>query len=204
MKGLLLKDYYTLFKQMKIFILMIVVFSCLPGYSSSSFAIVYAAMLPITALAYDERSKWDSLAVMMPYSSKDIVLSKYLIGYAMITGVFVLTALAQGALMLIKDVPYETENIVALALTVCVAFVMQAVNLPVMFKLGVEKGRIAFFLAIAVTVFATMSLGGKLLEMISVINSNLVFILLASFITTLVFNITSIRVSTLIYQKKEF
>ncbi len=204
MKGLLLKDYYTLFKQMKIFILMIVVFSCLPGYSSSSFAIVYAAMLPITALAYDERSKWDSLAVMMPYSSKDIVLSKYLIGYAMITGVFVLTALAQGALMLIKDVPYKTENIVALALTVCVAFVMQAVNLPVMFKLGVEKGRIAFFLAIAVTVFATMSLGGKLLEMISVINSNLVFILLASFITTLVFNITSIRVSTLIYQKKEF
>ncbi|MEA4890523.1 MAG: ABC-2 transporter permease [Clostridiaceae bacterium] len=73
MKGLLLKDYYTLFKQAKIFILLILVFAVMPGESMTSFAVVYAAMLPITALAYDERAKWDSLAAMMPYSVRNIV-----------------------------------------------------------------------------------------------------------------------------------
>ena len=42
---------------------------------------LYAAMMPISALAYDENCKWDQLAAMMPYSVRDIVLSKYLFGY---------------------------------------------------------------------------------------------------------------------------
>ena len=42
------------------------------GSSTASFAFVYSAMLPITAMAYDERSKWDKLAAMMPYSKRSI------------------------------------------------------------------------------------------------------------------------------------
>ena len=77
MSALLLKDYYVIFRQMKIFLLLILVFSCIPGTFYSTFAVVYASMLPYTALAYDERSKWDQLAAMMPYSARDVVLSKY-------------------------------------------------------------------------------------------------------------------------------
>ena len=80
MKGLLLKDWYTLTRQLKFILAMLVFFSILPGYSTVSFALVYAAMLPITALAYDERSKWDELAAMMPYSVRELVLSKYILG----------------------------------------------------------------------------------------------------------------------------
>jgi len=53
MKALLLKDFYTLIKQIKIFIIMIIIFAAIPGYSIAGFAMVYAAMLPITAMAYD-------------------------------------------------------------------------------------------------------------------------------------------------------
>ena len=81
MSALLLKDYYVIFRQMKIFLLLILVFSCIPGTFYSTFAVVYASMLPYTALAYDERSKWDQLAAMMPYSARDVVLSKYLFGW---------------------------------------------------------------------------------------------------------------------------
>ena len=56
MSALLLKDYYVIFRQMKIFLLLILVFSCIPGTFYSTFAVVYASMLPYTALAYDERS----------------------------------------------------------------------------------------------------------------------------------------------------
>ena len=65
---------------MKIFLVLLVAFALIPGYSMSAFAVMYAAMLPMTALAYDERSKWDTLAAMMPYSTGALVLSKYLLG----------------------------------------------------------------------------------------------------------------------------
>ena len=66
MKGLLIKDWKTLLKQMKVMLVIVVVLACIPGTYMAAFALFYAAMLPITALAYDERAKWDELAAMMP------------------------------------------------------------------------------------------------------------------------------------------
>ena len=59
MKALMLKDTYVIWRQMKYFLVMILIFSALPSGFNNAFAVVYAAMLPYTALAYDERSKWD-------------------------------------------------------------------------------------------------------------------------------------------------
>lgn len=81
MRALLMKDFYVLFKQMKLFFVMILFFSLIPNQNMASFAAVYAGMLPFSALAYDEQSKWDQLAVTMPYSRRDLVLSKYVLGY---------------------------------------------------------------------------------------------------------------------------
>ena len=52
MKGLLLKDWYTLIKQMKIMLMLMLVFACVPGYSMAAFAVVYAAMLPVRSKGY--------------------------------------------------------------------------------------------------------------------------------------------------------
>ena len=81
MKGLLLKDVYTLAKSLRVFLLLIIVFSCLPGLNMTVFAVVYSSLLPVTALSYDERCKWDTLAAMSPYSPAEMVISKYLLGY---------------------------------------------------------------------------------------------------------------------------
>ena len=80
MKALIKKDIFTVLKSMKVFLVIIILFSIIPGFSASSFAVVYASMLPLTALAYDERSKWDTLAATMPYSPWQIVGSKYALG----------------------------------------------------------------------------------------------------------------------------
>lgn len=81
MRGLIMKDMLTIAKQAKAFLILILFFAVIPSFSGSSFAMLYAAMMPISALAYDENCKWDQLAAMMPYSVRDIVLSKYLFGY---------------------------------------------------------------------------------------------------------------------------
>ena len=91
-KALLLKDWLVLSRQMKVFLVLIAVFSAVPVLSVSSFAIVYSAMLPYTAMAFDERDKWDRLAAMMPYRESDLVLSKYLLGYAGLAGVLAVAA----------------------------------------------------------------------------------------------------------------
>ena len=59
MSALLLKDYYVIFRQMKIFLLLILVFSCIPGTFYSTFAVVYASMLPYTCLLYTSPSPRD-------------------------------------------------------------------------------------------------------------------------------------------------
>jgi hypothetical protein len=107
MSALLRKDYYTLLRQMRFFLFMIVIFAVLPGVSMAGFAVIYAAMLPITALAYDERSKWDSLAAMMPYTPKQIVASKYVLGYI---GIALAGLLALAAQFITAQVRHSTVD----------------------------------------------------------------------------------------------
>ena len=115
MSALLLKDYYVIFRQMKIFLLLILVFSCIPGTFYSTFAVVYASMLPYTALAYDERSRWDQMAAMMPYSARDVVLSKYLFGWIAVAVSAAATSLDGGFYLSLSLVP---AAIAAVVLTV--------------------------------------------------------------------------------------
>ena len=131
MKGLLLKDWYTLIKQMKIMLVLMLVFACVPGYSMAACAVVYAAMLPVTALAYDERSKWDELAAMLPYSVREIVGGKYVLGVTAVAAAGAVAAAAQLILSRFGWTQFDAEAAFALLFTACLALIMLAVYLPV-------------------------------------------------------------------------
>lgn len=45
-----------------------------------SVAMLLLAMLPISALGYDERCKWERYALSMPLQKKDLFFSKLLLG----------------------------------------------------------------------------------------------------------------------------
>ena len=53
MKALLYKDAMVLWKQMKIMLRLILVFAVFPSEFQNVFAVLYAALLPYSALAYD-------------------------------------------------------------------------------------------------------------------------------------------------------
>ena len=92
-------------------------------------------MLPYTALAYDERSKWDQIAAMLPYTNADIVLAKYLLGYLMVGAAAALNLAA-------KLVTHSELGVILLGF--CMGLIMMAVTLPLMFRFGVERGRMFF------------------------------------------------------------
>lgn len=202
MRGLLLKDWYTLIKTMRLMLLILVIWACIPGFSFAPFVVFYAAMLPVTALAYDERSKWDELAVMMPYSAKDIVLSKYALGLLCVGAATVIAFIAQFVLSLVGIVEFDFAEFAALLLIACLALILLALNLPLMFRMGVEKGRIALMILICAGVMGSMALRDSLLAKISSV-PNIGIPLLGLVLVTVLVYALSAPLSVSLYSKKK-
>ncbi len=145
MKGLLLKDLYVLGKQLKWFLLVAPVSVVFLGAEFLAVVIALFGILPLTALAYDEQSKWDNLAIMMPYSKKSLVISKYLLGYLGIISVIIIIILLGGLVTLsgLVSIDYSTYKPIIL-IGASGACMVLAFYLIIAFKFGVEKGRYAF------------------------------------------------------------
>lgn len=144
MKGLLYKDFRILWKQMKFILLMVAVFCIVPntGFSLNTFFVAYAGLLiPVSLLAYDERAKWDSLAAMLPYSIRDLVLSRYFFAWTA-TGFAALCYLLGQFLSAPGHVPTK-DSLLSLVLLLALVLLTQAVYFPVLFRLGSEKGRLS-------------------------------------------------------------
>ena len=194
MTGLLVKDCLTLVKQMKIFLVIIIVFSIVPGYNMSAFAIVYSALLPMTALAYDERSKWDMLASMMPYRPRDMVtcieLSK-----------------KRSMINAVRHTAAEPGFIAGSAVMFCAGLITLSLLLPFMFRFGVEKGRIALFVIVGLAAVAAVFLSGKSEDAASFYASESISLSAVAGVigaAAAVILIVSVLISVRIYSRKEF
>ena len=201
MKALIIKDTYVIWRQMKYFLILILIFSALPSGFNNAFAVIYTSMLPYTALAYDERSKWDQLAAMMPYSTRDAVLSKYVFGWLCIGGAAVLSGLLQMALSLVVDRVFLPGVMV---LSVLGALCILAITLPVMFRFGVEKGRLAMFLVI----FLVCGAAGAIAHIAESVGSGTVFafqgpVLGVTLLAALVLTAVSVPLSMRFYTKRQ-
>ena len=157
MKALIQKDFYVLWKQMKIFILVIFLLSVVNSVFNVVFLVVWCSMLPYTAMAYDERSHWDELAAMMPYSKRDIVLSKYVLGWLCMAAAGLLCLAAR----MVLGHFLESEVDVSIVLTsLCLGVISLDVTLPAVMRFGVERGRMIFL----VVVFAVVIGAGFILD----------------------------------------
>lgn len=203
MRGLLAKDGYIIFKQLKFFLILIVVFAVIPSPALSGFSIIYTAMLPMTVMAYDEQSKWDKFARMMPYSNKDLVLSKYVVGYIGVMGAALLTLISS---MVCVAFGYGTvvERLSVVLISISGGLLLEAVGMPMMLRFGVEKGRILFvIIAAAVTICSLASTSNSIrseLRMPAVPKISLLLLITAA---TVVLNLISIAVSARLYRTKE-
>ena len=147
MKALIQKDVYVLWKQMKIFIFVMLVIMVGNGSFGSVFIVVWCSMLPYTALAYDERCKWDQLAAMMPYSPRDLVLSRYVLGWLCAGGAGAFVLAVQVAVRVLR-LPLETGTPGGILLSFCASACILAITLPLMLRFSVERGRMVMFLMI--------------------------------------------------------
>ena len=157
MRALLMKDCFVLWKQLRLYVVLMLIFTVFNGAFGNVFIVIWAAMLPYTAMAYDERSKWDQLAAMMPYSSRDLVLSRYILGWIAGAGACLLSLLLQEGFALILHQDVSPDTLIA-SFFVCLSTL--AITLPLIFRFGVERGRRIMFLIIFLVCGSAGALSG--------------------------------------------
>lgn len=153
MKGLLLKDWYVMKKTCRAYLLQVVLFLTISVFGDENvFMIFYPAMLvgmiPVTLLGYDERCKWQLTCAAMPCTRAQFVSAKYLIGLLAQLATLALTALAQAVRMTLNGGFHWLSWGTLLAVLLAMALLTAAITPPLMFRFGVEKGRLLYCVTI--------------------------------------------------------
>ena len=155
MKGLLLKDWYMTQKYCRYYLFVGIAFIFLSLMSKGNMFFIFypcllCGMIPVNLLGYDERSRWTEYVGTLPYTKTQIVSAKYLIGLFTQIAMLTVTCIAQGVKMGIAGEFVLKEFLVLMMLLLIMAVITSSLTLPFIFKLGVEKGRAAYYVMIGV------------------------------------------------------
>ncbi|WP_312811012.1 ABC-2 transporter permease [Sedimentibacter sp.] len=203
MIGLIIKDLINLKKLSKIYLLILLFYFIvsMAGGNQDMFGgmiVMLAVMIPITALSYDEKNKWNRYALTMPLMRGTIVLSKYILGLIFLIAAFTLAFITN--IIFTEIILYE--NLMINLTTFSVGIIMISFILPIILKFGVEKGRILMMIVIftPVAIIVMLPKLGIPAPEQETIEMFLKYLPIAAIITY----VLSILVSVSIYKKKEF
>lgn len=215
MRGLLTKDFCLMAGQ-KRFVLVVLGIAVLFMISGQNemFVIAYVTMLcsffSISTIHYDEFNKGNNFLFTLPFTRKEYALEKYVFGiitggaaWAVSTVVGLISVTAR------KPETNMSEWFFSVVAYLFVLILMLSLMIPIEFKFGAEKGRIASF-AVFFIVFGVCALGGELAEktgidivgMLDRINGRVFMGILI--VTAVVFFAVSVTASIKIMEKKQF
>lgn len=149
MLGLLKKD-LRLIRLQKVFFLLIFVMAVLfvSAWDSCLFSVSYCTMFcaffTITTLSYDEMNHGLSFLLTLPVSRRTYVVEKYVIGFLLGAAGWLFSSLVTGVYIGVTGaVDFSGEWFATLLIILFVMCVFVCVVLPLQFKFGAEKGRLA-------------------------------------------------------------
>ncbi len=155
MKGLLIKDFYMMLRYCRTFFIIAIVFEAAAAFlGDGMFLVAYpfiiCSVIPMNLLSYDEKSRWTLYSCTMPYSRGQLVSVKYIYALIMCFACVVLTVVAQFAGAAVAGGNLSVNPGILAMMLIPVGLIPAAILLPVIFWLGTEKGRIAFYAVIVI------------------------------------------------------
>ncbi len=209
MLGLVKKDLLMIKGNIRQVILFLVVFLILAFQENNIIVIVpvfVSMMVFITTFSYDEYNKWDAYAISLPVSRKNIVKAKYVASIILWAIALLVTVVITGIMGLFEQNINYFEMFGMILGCVFSIVLLEAIMFPLIFKFGVEKGRIGLF----VGVFAIAGLLGFIFTGIDLENAtgfieifNKYYYILIP-LAAVILLVISYFVSKKIYLKKEF
>lgn len=154
MKGLLLKDLYTMRSYLRTLAVMFVFYIVLGFVSRTSsffaaFVGVLCIVMTVTSYAYDQTCGWNLYGASLPVSRREIVRSKYLLALLLSAAGILVTILAH-LLFVLGGRGGSLADILPNALGAGVSgFLIVIILLPVLYRFGVEKGRVVMMILAA-------------------------------------------------------
>lgn len=214
MKGQLTKDFALLMQRKKTFVILAIwaVVMCFTIENGGGFMMgwlcVITSMFAVSSISYDEYDNCFPFLMSLPVDRKLYVTEKYLFGFlcgfaAWLFAAIVLfvQAAAGGSLA-----DFGEEMLFAL-LSIPIYMLLIALNLPLVFKFGTEKGRI-YLLIVGALVFLGVYLAVKLLKIklsLDFLNELSVGLVIGAFYAAIaLITAISFALSLNIMRKKEF
>lgn len=210
MIGFIKKDIAVMKSNIKILVLLTLLYVAMGifGDMDISFILPFmVVMVMIQTFSYDSFNNWNAYSLSLPNGRKNSVRAKYITTIIMILIATIITFILSCAISYLttKSIPIEKIGFTMLG-TVFGTILMLVLMYPIIYKLGVEKARIAIF----IMVFGLIGVGGLLLSFIdlSVVGKTLSFledyIIEILILLGILMVYISYRISLKTFSKKEF
>lgn len=207
MRGLILKDLYSLRKDAKtvllissLFIVMILTMGNTDLFLSTILLMLSAT--PITSFVCDNQSGWDTYVTSLPVSRRKVVMSKYVLSFLLVLSGSLLVLLVRWVDGMIKNTGSFAETLVASYAMLCAAVILVSISLPLVYKLGVERSRI-IVIAVAVIPASAVFMLAHTGALVVPDEQSIRQALLLSPVVTIVCSVVSFMISHEIYRRKE-
>ena len=202
MKGLMKKEFLMLWRASRAFALICVVFIAMSAVSQDNIIFLFmpimiSGLLPSTLLSYDERCKWQEFSGALPVSRAQLVSAKYLLGLGCMTFILLVTLIVH---LIVRRFPPQTL-LSMLGAIYGLSLFISAVSLPMMFKFGVEKGRLWYYATLVLVGGASGASAGVATDFF---NEGLPSYVWLIFVFGVVIYALSWLLAIRFYQKREF
>ena len=202
MKGLMKKEFLMLWRASRAFGLICVVFIAMSAISQDNIIFLFmpimiSGLLPSTLLSYDERCKWQEFSGALPVSRAQLVSAKYLLGLGCMTLILLVTLIVH---LIVRRFPPQTL-LSMLGAIYGLSLFISAVSLPMMFKFGVEKGRLWYYATLVLVGGASGASAGVATDFF---NEGLPSYVWLIFVFGVVIYALSWLLAIRFYQKREF
>ena len=209
MIGLIKKDLLIIKSNIRLILVMFLVFFLMSwqGKFDMSFAPAFVSiMLFMSTFSYDEYNKWNAYAVTLPNGRKNVVMAKYVATLILVIISIFVTVLLNIVIGIINNNVCLEEVISTMSGCFLGIVIIEAIMYPLIFKYGIEKGRIGLFIGS----FGIVGMIGLLSKVIKinipgqVLNFINDYFIIMAFVLSIIALGISYKVAEKIYLKKEF
>lgn len=211
MKALLLKDFFTLKKQLNwivFIILFFIVFSFFTGDGMLllTLAFVFGTVQVSSLFTYDEMSRFDQFVNTLPVKKENVILSKYVLTVLLTIGIniIIIPVVAFHNMNNPKDLPIDLVSIICFFMSVTIF--LSSITLPFYVKFGSHKGRIVMFAVVFIPIFLMGFIAKSIENVMTNFSSFETINTIAYFspIVSCLLLVVSYFISVNIYKNKEF
>lgn len=217
-KGLIIKDFQLMKSQMKFFFLLMIVFGVLMASSLNmvyfvGYIAILCSYLVVGTFGYDAFENGYAYLFTLPISRKDYVVEKFVFGALLTTLPFLVVSAISWVILVVQGSGMRFgEYCLSVVISLPLAFLMLALEIPLQIKFGQEKSRIVSVVLIggmsaAMGVFSSLNeiAGVDMAEVLSSIAGlGIGGSILMVAIVLVVLLLLSYKISCWLIEKKEF